>query len=704
MRLGSRIVACALGAISAMVSACGGDDGDGGHVHEIEIPAGHPRLWFSTPNLLDQAKQKFAAMYGADGANYKPDDEDPQQLAFGYLMTHNKTWGDKAIAWALTIEDSKIDDPDPGASVSDPYRFFGENVALVYDWCHDDLTDDQKSQLIGRWNEYVTNENLRTFGGLQMQSNNYYWGHLRNSLEWGIVTSGENDAAPGFVAEALDDRWTGSFLPFAAAGGYGAGGVPQEGTQYGQYNLGYPVIPFATATALGRDIYKETDFFYGSVLYLAYGSTPAKTQLHGGDGGYQMYGFDDDERWKDGGTASKYGEFLQNVAVHYHDTPIGKLARHLIDQYEPPVADWAGVLDQRFDNDDMDPSFLPLDYYAPGPGYLYARNAWGETATTSFYQLGQPSGVGHHHQDWGTWQLWRNGRWLSRESTSYDDTVVGWGGDGVASGADTIAHNGILFEGIGTNSYWFDDPHMNTTDGPPKVLRLESKDAYTYAAVDLSGSFRAHGSTHINNDNTLRDDNAHVKTIVREFVFVKELEALVVFDRLESQAFDRQDAESENGVTIVPHVDDASAVRKTFIAHFEESPTISGNVASASYGNQTMKVITAYPTSGVSAKVVDETGSGGSAAGQFRLEVTTSGSAQSYFVHVMGGVDAGAADLTAQATEDGSSITLTVARGGTPVTIKFAKGMASTGGSFNGGGFTDRVQGIKVDVNGAHWQ
>lgn len=31
--------------------------------------------------------------------------------------------------------------------------------------------------------------------------------------------------------------------------------------------------------------------------------------------------------------------------------------------------------------------------------------------------------VGHAHQDFGNWQMWRNGRWLSRETVAYTDEV-----------------------------------------------------------------------------------------------------------------------------------------------------------------------------------------------------------------------------------------------------------------------------------------
>src|SRR5436305_2794305 len=101
-----------------------------------------------------------------------------------------------------------------------------------------------------------------------MEASNVYWGYLRNELNWGIATYGENPMAGQFLDFALKTRWADSFLPYAGPGGQGAGGVPQEGSQYGRYMLQYPLIPFATAAQMGRQLYDETPFFKAAVFYL----------------------------------------------------------------------------------------------------------------------------------------------------------------------------------------------------------------------------------------------------------------------------------------------------------------------------------------------------------------------------------------------------------------------------------------------------
>src|SRR2546427_3335920 len=97
---------------------------------------------------------------------------------------------------------------------------------------------------------------------------------------------------------------------------------------------------------------------------------------------------------------------------------------------------------------DKDYSSLPLDYYGPGMGFLYTRNKWGADATTLLIQMKGVTGTGdHYHEDAGSFQIWRNGQWLSRETTGYGDPLNGFN-NGPALGAPAaIAHNVVLFNG-----------------------------------------------------------------------------------------------------------------------------------------------------------------------------------------------------------------------------------------------------------------
>jgi hypothetical protein len=318
---------------------------------------------------------------------------------------------------------------------------------------------------------------------------------------------------------------------------------------------------------------------------------------------------------------------------------------------------------------------------------LYARTGWDAQATSMMLQLAElPS---HQHQDYGSFQMWRAGQWMTRETVTYGEPVPGWQGVGQENGVKGHTHNVILFEGIGTNSQFYVG-NDNYGDGPAQVSRLGRGADFAYAVTDLGQAYRSHRSLYLEQDNPtrLRDDNAHVKGLVREFLWVRPLSTLVVFDRLESLAFDRQDAEAFNSVTITPRVTDAAQVRKTFLLHSEAplsasplsaAPTFSSYMATSE--NSVMRCTTVLPASPTT-QVINEGTLLPADLAQYRLEVTTSGAPQSYFLHVIQARDAATADVVPSITEDATTYTLTLTRGTGTARIVFLKGMASTGGSF----------------------
>jgi len=640
------------------------------------IPTAHPRLWW-TPARINQAKTWFATHPFSRGGSA----DWPMKAAFLYLLTGNASEARAAIDWAVayTLPQNELN----GVS-SDNARWNGENVIAVYDWCHDQMTATERQTIINRWNGYLTTLKAKSWGGIGMEGNNYYWGYLRNELEWGIVTHGENAQAQTFLDHALTARWQNSFLPFAA--GASKGGVPADGSQYGRYTYWYSLLPFVSLTQFGRSIYEETPYFKESVYYLIYATTPAPTTLRGSSTqAYEVFPYQDDEFWRYGGSAQgNYdGDFMRTAANLWAGQPVGQYARRWLNMVNPANSPWVSAVDNGSATREF--TALPLDYYSPGIRYLYARNQWGPQATSAQFQLGQAEPQdGHQHLDAGSFQLWRNGRWLSRETAGYSEQIAGFAGQGTVENRATLGHNGIVFsgnfKGLGiANAY---------VDGFPQTLRLESRPAYAYAAVDLSKAYRASGSTHTTGGGAPRDDNPYVKSAIREFVFVRALETLVVLDRLESRV--------ATGWDSTP----AANVVKTFVLHFEQSPTVQGaNSVLGVNGNQALQVTTLVP-SAPTYRVVNE----GGAIGQYRLEVDTSGSAQTHFLHVLQARDATAANVSATLNETATTYTVTLQHPTAGnATVTFNKGMTSTGGSVNGAALTGGVQSIQVTDNGPVW-
>jgi hypothetical protein len=90
--------------------------------------------------------------------------------------------------------------------------------------------------------------------------------------------------------------------------------------------------------------------------------------------------------------------------------------------------------------------------------------------------------------------------------------------------------------------------------------------------------------------------------------------------------------------------------------------------------------------------------------GQYRLEVTDAGSAQSYFLHVIQARAAADANFSPSVTDNGSSYTVTL--DGTH-SLVFNKGMNSSGGSITISGnttnFRTDVQPISYGDSGPVW-
>ncbi|MDB5212874.1 MAG: family peptidase [Myxococcaceae bacterium] len=636
----------------------------------LSVPAAHPRLWWTTERLA-RAKTWLAAH------PQEPRDDD----FTGQIFIHAVSGADdcsKAITWAMgfTVPDSDFD------VASDQLRFNGEQAAMVYDWCFDKLTSDQKTTLATRWNGYVARAADLSWGGHDMPENNYFWGYLRNEIEWGIITQQEHPDADKLLAHGLGARWKDSFLPFAQAtsNGDGRGGVPQEGSQYGAYMTDYPVAPFVTASLYGRSVYDETDYFKATVFYLLYATTPGlTTSAVDGNTGYEMFPFNDDEAWQERNSAARFADFMTQAGISWGCLPVGKYARQWSAVTGAAPSPYVAAVDQG--GDALDYGKLPLDYYAPGPRYFYGRNVWGATATAFHWQMGDyaTAGVGHTHKDFGNWQIWRGGRWLSRESTGYSDTYTDFGGTGSVDSDATVAHNTVLVNGQG-----FADPSDMGVDGPTVVRRLESQADYAYADVDLTKSYRNSDMNHPDRDNPA------VSHVEREFVFLRGLETTVILDRVASNAVGGKTAE---------------AVTKSFLAHFEKAPVVEDpNHVTYTSDAQALRLTVLVPAAPTT-RVIDEKSAKGSSNGQFRLEVVTSGAAQSYFLTVLQAKDAGAPALAPTVADDGTNFTVTL--DGTH-SVVFAKGPTSSAGSvtINGAAknFRADVQPIKVTDSGPVWQ
>ena len=670
---------------------------------DFTIQSNHPRMWW-TPTRISQAQTWYASHPFTPGTCDNNDVSNCVYIAWKHVVAGTDC--SAAINWAVA---NQIGCASPSGNGCDDARWYGEAAFLAYDWCYDQWTPAQLANFLGNvggsgvgWNDYLSGINQQGWGGPLMTQSNYDWGNLRNDIEFGIATNTENvPAAQAFLADGITTRWT----DFAqTTGGSAAGGTPEEGIAYGS-SMVPPIIPFVTVGDGGRDLLNETDWYKQLVYWVIYATTPGATYSSGsGATAYQMSPYADDEHFVDGGTLHirPYWQDWMNFASNYWSAiDAGKHAR----QWLNTVGADSGTMGQsRFvlAHDTSPPALsyasLPLDLYATGTQYLYGRKAWDGSSAWFHWQLGAAMSYrvseGHVHADVGNFNVWRGGRWVTRETTGYSNVITGYAGTDsrdttTGSPGGALAHNIVVFGA--PLSTW--GPRLPTVArGDSVVNRLQSAAGFTYADVDLTNRY-LWDSGHASND------TGAVVHVERELLFLRDLETTVVLDRLTTGAPTQGD---DAGKT-------AAQVTNTFLLHSETSPALEDAThMSITNGTQVLRVTTLLPAAPDARRVVNE-GVGLHQVGQYRIEIDTSGAAQRYFLHVLQARDSAAANLEATVADSGSAFQVTLhPAAGSDTIIVFNKGQTSSGGTIDLGGagataLNAGVQGIAYTDSGPVW-
>ncbi len=652
MRL--RHLLCAL----SMTIVCGGFAASSGYAQTttngMTIPSGHPRLWYNSQRLA--AARAWYASNRFTASDHAGHDEN-RERATECLLSQNASVCNAAVAWAMSVRL-----PTSGVAC-DECRWSGEAAILTYDWAYDYFTPTQRTTFMNNWNTWLAHWRDEAWGGnrhnayhgVPMYGNNYYWGYLRNGVLWGIATAGENPQADAFLQEALTTRWTQEFIPAAAnlnpqyTSSHLGGALP-EGDHYGIYLAAYPGIPFLSAGLYGRNVMGESNFFTEALFNVIYQTTLAPTAHGSASAGYEVYPYNDSDIWRNGSSATQphYIDFMATMVSAIPQTNAGRWAQQWLNLSSNAVrsphisSTMPSVQALAFNT-------LPLDYYVAGQGHFYGKNSWNPNATAFLWMLGQhgvtegddATTIGHRHDEIGSFQIWRNGKWLSRVDTSYGESVTGGDPSGLL-GANTLMINGN---------------NVRYNRGQWTTRRLESKPEYAYANTDFTSVY-----------------NGAASTVQREFVFVRSLETTVVFDRINT----------------------TGSTTKTWLAHFEANPTLQDAThVNAVNGSEALRVTTLVPANPVR-RVVNE----GGAIGQYRLEIDTTGT-QSYFLHAMQAKSASGAELNPTVSETATTYTVAL---NANVSITFQKGASSSGGSITISGtttpFRSDVQGMTVTASG----
>jgi len=649
-------------------------------VDGLTIPASHPRLFWNAAKLAQAQHWWTGHSYTPNYTN--PNLFDPYDTLLACELANNQTWCNAQINWAVNLSATSCYQN----SGCDAMRLYGEAVMLTYDWLYAQMTAAQRATIINNWNTWQNYPDTDNgWGNTGMPSSVDFAGGIRTDFSLGVATFGDNPAASSFIDYALNNRWA-AVVNFASPSGVvplgakGYGIPAQESSQYGQYFLNYHAVPLATSALLGRDLWQESTALKAGVLQTIYNTLPTPTISRGL---YDGWTWSDDENWSlgaglygGGGMQSRYyGDFMMAAAQEFPTTAIGKVARQWINTVNPGIAPMWMAIDPGGSAQAL--STLPLDYYASGPQSAYWRNNWSTNASSLFLQMGQTFGVGHTHFDVGNFQWFRGGSYLIRETPSYYTTVAGYNSVGTADVSSGYAHNLPLIGGLPGSA-------DGCTDSNAIVKRMESQSTYAYIDVDTSGTY----TNNICDPGRPERENIYAQHVEREFIFFRDIEVLLILDRLQA---------------------DSASRSKTFVSHCETSPV---SIDAAHYvcvdGSQQASYSVLLPAN-PALVAVNEAANGATCASnecQYRLEVNDNSpiGAQSYFLVAIQGLSAGGTALQPTMQDNGTSWTVAL---GANHSVTLNKGMASAGGSVTISGATTNLrvdaQAMSITDDGPEW-
>jgi hypothetical protein len=683
----------------------------------LTFPNAHPRL-FWTPSRTAAAQAWVASTsYPPVTVNFRQLDHD--DLAFACFIMNNST------ACALVISDAVAFTPSSpsGAGTGDDLmRRNGEWIMLVRDWLAPGcgkaqcLTTSQAAAIDLNWSTWQANQDnvIQTWGNVGMPASNYFAGQFRNDFLFGIASYIDNPKADSNLKYGIQNRWN-DLLNFASPTGTGRNGAKgyalhsqEGGGEYGRYSINYYAFPLASSALLGRDMWTETTAFKSGVLQTIYNTMPTTTTSRSM---IDMFTWGDDEVWSSGtgcgytshngpsgnggcGPANQaYGDFMQAAATEYNAINIGKYARQWIATVNPAI----GPIHKSVDpgGTSLAYSNLPLDYYSSGAQYMYSRSDWTTNGTSMLWQMGINQGVNpdpvlawggnHAHADAGTFQVFRKGVNIIRETPAYVESVAGYNSIGTADAGTGFAHNVPLIGGQAMMNSQF-----SCTDGPGVVKRLETQPGYAFAVTDLTLTSKnpaCEGGGHPDRQ------NPYVVSVVREFYYFRGINVLVIADRLQT---------------------DTATRSTTFVSHCETNPTTTATTVSCVDGTQ-KALYTALVPAAPAIAIVAENANGAKAANwQYRIEANNAnpGNVVSYNIYTIQlGDTSGFVALTPgivdSAPGNPASGTFTITLG-TNDSLVINKGLASSGGTIKAAGstkaLTTAVQGMTITDSGPVWQ
>ena len=531
------------------------------HIRVLTIPTGHPRIYLTPEKLAALQARAVPSNFRWTQLRGEADNPDGDMHA-------------KALVSQVLDESSYCDGAISGAldAFLDPTYWRQSNashagdIALVYDWCHDELSVVEQSTIIDYLNDWgdASIDDDYYLGNQPQFYGNYAPRYGYSYALMGLATFGDNPRAQEWFDESRYNYYMDYNLPALEI--IADGGAWPEGILY-DWVANWPRIklPEVWTTATGENLFLSTSWYRERFGYLLLQHWPGLADQWG----YMYHPYPsigDSERNR--GTMSNFGRITSLILIErFPDEP---LAHELQAYLNAPPTDNSHRTRYAeeflwFNPDQLAEAPGVLTHYAAGTGTIFMRSGWPEGATDTdlsathlTFQCGDHFTY-HQHYDQNSFTLFKHGD-LAVESGVYSGSGDSYHDKNYE--ARTIAHNTLIVYNP-TEDFQHARPDAESNDGGQRTIfpagrmpldeeyfldhsvhydtgdinRFEEADLYTYALGDATKAYNNPTYNQTMDGYYLDGNGAKVSRFQREFVYLRPpaeggAEFVVLLDRV----------------------------------------------------------------------------------------------------------------------------------------------------------------------------
>ncbi len=441
----------------------------------------------------------------------------PWFAALMYQLTGKAVYADHAVSRTEAFvagEEALIAANQRAKVAGDSYLEVGQtigNLALVYDWCHDRLTPEQRSRWIAYANQAVWNvwhpKEARwgntgypwTGWSIDNPSNNYYYSFLRATMLLGLATSGENPQAQTWIDQFRKVKLEGELFPTFTRDL--AGGGSREGTGYGTAMKNLFELYDWWERSTDENVATRTPHTLASMAHTMHSIVPTLDRLaptgdHARDSKAALFDY--------------HRQYLQILMALFPEERLTGMAKSLLAASSVPRMQqgFMAYSDFLYENPGLVArplADLATTYWGSGTGQLSMRAAWDPSSAYANFICG-PYTESHAHRDQGSFVLFK-GTWLAYDANMDSHSGIE---------QDESMHNLVRIEQGGSV--------VKQVEGAPRcnLLAMGDDARMTYALADVTPIYKGKRAA---------------GKVEREFLFIKP-DVFVVFDRVDTTGSD----------------------------------------------------------------------------------------------------------------------------------------------------------------------